>query len=458
MSNNNPSDVDPSDLSRVKKIKVSHCSDGDEQSAASGALPSKLAPKDVTHRAPAARPLSLPLTRPRPPPAQSELSDHADPGCPNPPPPSLENGLRFNPHPVHWHEDGNLLVELGGHHFKLFWTLMAKASTFFRKRYNSWKNDNDKSDLMTGKEVIRLDGEGDLAVVDFVELLDLMDSSTPYRLVDKPTLKLTLSILSASHALSFDNYFRWAKENLLRLWSTGEDFDNLVVIANHGPEGATGTLRLALACQIHEVLKPAVYSLLRLPSFGFKKDRRIYESDADIDLVLGREHLVSHWTATINRLRLPSCVRKPRRIATTSSEPPCTSGDSLRSDLLHYQLLYKDGYYHNFMNDPLMGLNTLRSRLLPPNSLPTPSTADSLRKRKRIEQSDLAVDELVDIKPVINVWESARNDGGYCEDCRVRMWDICSEAMEDCWAKLDAWAALRSRQVNFQEDEALEYR
>ncbi|TFK73803.1 hypothetical protein BDN72DRAFT_956152 [Pluteus cervinus] len=374
MSNNSPY-LDPHDfVIYSRKRRRLHDKDGP---AALQALPR--APKHVTHPAlRAIRPPPLPPPRPRSPSHYSQPSSTTDSRYPNPTPPPENASIGLNPHPVHWYEDGNLLIEFGGVHFKLFWTLMAKSSTFFQERYDSWKSNNEKKDLMTGKEPIRLDEEVVLVVGDFVELLDLIYPSNPYRLVDQRTLKSTLSILSASHVLAF--------EQLLPLWSMGEDFGNLVVIINHSVEEARRTFNLARTCKIYDVLKPAVYSLLRLPSFGLgDQDQRIYEYGTDVDFVRGRERLSSHWTATLSCLRLPSCVHKSRQdfasISSQSSTPLCASDDPVKSDLIQFRVLYKNGFYHEFMNDPLTGLNILRSQLIPPTTSANPNLQRKKRKR-----------------------------------------------------------------------------
>ncbi|TFK73801.1 hypothetical protein BDN72DRAFT_956150 [Pluteus cervinus] len=357
--------------------------------------------------------------------------------------------LKLNPHPIHWYEDGNLLVELNGVHFKLLWTLMANTASFFQVRHDSWKNDEEKQSVMTGREPVVLDGES-VRVEDFAELLNLIHLSNPSQLEDQPTLRCTLSIVSASNSLSASHYFKWAKERLMRLWTIGDDFNNLLTIASHSPKDARTTLSLAQACQIHGVIKPALYSLMRHPTFGFEdQDRENYDSwTIDLDLVRCRNHLVEHWTSSIDRLRLPSCARGlPPAAPRLPSATSCASNDTSKSDSIYFNLLWKNGFYPKFLNDPLVGLQSLRNQLLPTNHRRSPTAVDTLRmKRKRgghsSEQEQSTMDDSDDVKPVISPWAES-DGGGYCQDCRMNMWVTCSEAMEECWEKLGEWAGLQ---------------
>ncbi|TFK73800.1 hypothetical protein BDN72DRAFT_834145 [Pluteus cervinus] len=344
-------------------------------------------------------------------------------------------------HPVHWYDDGNLLIELDGVQFNLHWSLMAKHSTFFRERY--------ERGLTRKTAVIKLDGRG-FTVESFAALLD----RSHFSYGNEDTLKSILSILSVSHALSFHDTFNWAKNRLILLWSIDKDFTNLPILVNFTAEEAKASLRVARACQIHEVVKPALYAVLRLPLSDFKgEERQSYEQKTGIDLLQGREHLSSHWKDVIGRLRLASCSHQSRNNPSPSGSmlPPnlhCTSNDPIKSDLVHHRLLYKNGTYERYRNDPLLGLHTLKSQLFPPSNTQTSdTTADVLRrKRKRTGEPDFVVDDSTEKKPVTSPWANTES-GGYCEGCLTVMWFICLEAIGECWEKLDEWAGLKVEQV-----------
>ncbi|TFK59031.1 hypothetical protein BDN72DRAFT_966179 [Pluteus cervinus] len=173
--------------------------------------------------------------------------------------------LSLNPHAVHWYDDGNLLIELDGVHFKLHWSLMAKRSAFFQERYDSWRTDDQKAGLMAGKEVLNLNGKG-ITAENFGQLLDMTLSVSD----NQNSLKNLLSILSASGTLSFKNAYDRAKERFIEFWTTGDDFSNLPTITSYSASDIKGAFTLSLTGQIHDVIKPALYTLIRLPLSEFE--------------------------------------------------------------------------------------------------------------------------------------------------------------------------------------------
>ncbi|TFK73802.1 hypothetical protein BDN72DRAFT_834147 [Pluteus cervinus] len=394
------------------------------------------------------RPIPLPLpSRVQPLPSISD-SRLVVTNTPSSPPP-----LNRNHHPVHWYQDGNLWIELDGVHFKLHWSLMANQSTFFRERYESWRTDARKKGLMTGEEVVNLDGKG-ITAGDFAELLALTHFSRNSH-EDSPTR--VISILSASHALSFNGPYDWAKERFIQLWTIGEDFANLSTITTYSPNDAKNAFALSRTCEISDALKSALYRLMCLQSSDFKDgERQDWERDMGIDLLQCHERLSTHWATTISRLRLPPCSTPP--ISTditgpTSSKPICASQDAIRSDIIHFRLLSKSGFYERFRNNPLMGLHTLKSQLIPYK----PTTANTSRKRKRGEKEvDLAQDDSKDAKPEISPWADTQNGGGYCDNCLLNMRDKCADEMDVCWEKLEEWAGLNVEALE-EDNDGLEY-
>ncbi|TFK65205.1 hypothetical protein BDN72DRAFT_900873 [Pluteus cervinus] len=385
--------------------------------------------------------LSLPTRVPNQPRARSKIHTTASKY------PQLRPSRDLNPHPAHWYDDGNLLVELDGVHFKLLWSLMAKQSAFFQARYDSWKTNDQKIGLMRGKEMVNLDGRG-VTAENFAQLLDTTLSADDRQ----DSLRTVLSILSTSHALSFKSPYDRAKSRLIEFWTIGDDFSNLPTITNYSMKDVKDTFILSRTCQIYGVLKPALYALIRLSSLEFKDgELDKFKRETGVNLLQGREHLSDHWAATNNRLYLSLCAHRMtdeliQPSFTQRPAPPprsCASNDVAKGDAIHFRLLHKNGFYHKFMNDPLVGIHNLKSQLIPPQPLHSQVTLTHVgaltKKRKQSGEQELVGDDSAETKASISPW--ADPEGGYCDDCLRSMWVICSEAMDECWEKLDGcWA------------------
>ncbi|TFK65206.1 hypothetical protein BDN72DRAFT_962663 [Pluteus cervinus] len=340
--------------------------------------------------------------------------------------------VKVNPHAFYFYQNGDLLIEVEGVHFKLFWDRIIKASAFFKEIYDSAKNDESKKALLMGNEVVVLTGM-DVMVDDLVILLDMVESIKPPQ-TQTHSLRYVLSILNASHALSFHGYADWAKEQLSTLWSVGDDFENLSSITTLSPQEVARSVALARKCDIPSILKPAVFSLVRLPSFGGSGQTTPHS----FDLVQCGERLLWHWVATLNRLVLPTCASSPAVISTDASTlpTPCTANDPVKSRFFHYKTIYETGFFQVYINDTISGLQGLKEQLVPITQLQT--VPPSRKKRRKLSE-----EPEVKSVPDVGKWADP-NVGGYCESCVEKMWDICAEGMEECWGRLDEWAGVKS--------------
>ncbi|TFK66418.1 hypothetical protein BDN72DRAFT_146781, partial [Pluteus cervinus] len=234
--------------------------------------------------------------------------------------------------------------------------------------------------------------------------------------------------------LSFHGHTDWAKEQLSTLWSVGDDFENLSSITTLSSQEVACSIALARKCDIPGIIKPAVFSLVRLPDFGGSGQTTSYS----FDLVQCRERLLGHWVTTLNRLVLPICTSSPPSIPTDASTLPipCTANDPLKTRFFHYKTIHETGFFQVYMNDTISGLQALKEQLVPNTQ---PQTVPPPRKRRRKFSEEPEVKSV----PDVGKWADP-NIGGYCGSCVEKMWDICAEGMEECWDHLDEWAGVKS--------------
>ncbi|TFK73796.1 hypothetical protein BDN72DRAFT_834139 [Pluteus cervinus] len=199
---------------------------------------------------------------------------------------------------------------------------------------------------------------------------------------------------------------------------------------------------LARKCGVPGIVKPAVFSLVRLPNFGGSSNAASHS----FDLVQCRERLLWHWVTTLNRLVLPTCASSsPSNLTDASTLPtPCTADDPVKSRFFHFKTIYETGFFQVYMNDTISGLQALKEQLVPNTQL---QTVPPPRKKRRKFSEEPEVKSV----PDVGKWADP-NVGGYCESCVEKMWDICAEGMEECWDRLDEWAGVKLASASTRMD------
>ncbi|KAF8649922.1 hypothetical protein AX16_005479 [Volvariella volvacea WC 439] len=186
---------------------------------------------------------------------------------------------KYSKHPVHWQLDGNVRVQIKRVRFRLQRSRLVKASKWFKEHFESDKPgasttaDTGAADEESDEEipVVHLDATG-VSVADFEVLLTAMDDAITYYYNDPP-FQSVASILRASHALSFDAFFTWASNWLEDRWSPA-----LVDFSPAKEPYATESIVLARQCNLPNILKRALYELVRQEGFGQVDD----EDDEDL--------------------------------------------------------------------------------------------------------------------------------------------------------------------------------
>ncbi|KAA1467440.1 hypothetical protein DENSPDRAFT_244712 [Dentipellis sp. KUC8613] len=316
-----------------------------------------------------------------------------------------EQGLktRAKRHPVFWHLDGSVVIQIQDTIFKLHRSRLAKQSTYFANLFARSERgitgdaDQEMADEENGREGTSGFGQGDAACptytvdvttpLDFERLLVALDEGMSY-IINPPPFDTLASILRASTALDFGALRSWAARTLEQMWPR-----ELEALTSDAIPRAAITIQLARKCGVPKALKRAYYELLRTSAFGqaeFDDDNEDEDDDDDDEiqivnedgsvpksskdssrtpasqlphaelmrLIETRQHMLADWIAIA---AAPESFNCP----TTSTQAPadeakrCIAADTVANDSKWSTLVLRGQIFENFLYDPILGMDAL---------------------------------------------------------------------------------------------------
>ncbi|OBZ65021.1 hypothetical protein A0H81_14972 [Grifola frondosa] len=330
-----------------------------------------------------------------------------------------------------WHLDGSVIIQVQSTLFRLHRSRLAQQSTYFSSLFNGdirediidideddkEGNANHNGSIQAGefdqREMVDrcpVYKVSSVSVLDFQRLLTALDSGVALA-ITPPPFPVLASLLRASRILGFSNVLAFSVHLLRAMWPA-----DLERLSSTPTPHATETTVLARQCDVPEVLKRALYELLRTPGFG--QDVSLYLegeeggsarlSPSDIlRLVTARDALQREWI-TLTRdpphpsalpcqlQKIPADALDPERVpareqcaAAWSAGVKSWTADVLQGDI------FKSGF-----TDVFEGLEKL------------------------IEMD----------------WKGM----GFCVGCVVARREAWREVKAELWKKLDGWLGLQS--------------
>lgn len=240
-------------------------------------------------------------------------------------------------------------------------------------------------------------------------------------LAEEPSFSKLAAILRASTAFEFTSLRSWAVAAFEKMWPS--DLKSVTPVLKPYAEAS---VKLARTCNVPQVLKPALYELIRVGGFGLHDGEEEAEeetnddgekseaeestdtelgssavlSDADIRLLIfARERLVSAWIRAAAALPKKTCDQSRQK-------------DSLFR--IWTEAVHDSGFFQQRLYDPIVGLAVL-------SGAPMAVPADA---------GDLGVLKMG--------WKASN----WCPDCfamYVKMW---RKQRAKIWENLDIWFGL----------------
>ncbi|GBE86563.1 hypothetical protein SCP_0904420 [Sparassis crispa] len=328
-------------------------------------------------------------------------------------------------HPVFWHVDGSVILQVENTLFKLHRSRLAQDSSYFADLFNNSSSRNSKSpddspikgisktddlerDFMDGCLVYKM--PDDVSVDDFANLMTALENAIAYTF-KPPSFSVLASTLRAAHALSFSKIVEFAIHFLRPMWPS-----DLSLLSPERKPHAAEMVVLAQKCALPEMLKRAYYELLRTPHFSQWED-----SDEDMyadDAAEARGH---HHLSNADLMRLIIAREKLQR---TWLHIACKALDP---STLRCSLSQTEG------GRPVL----LRCRVARGESLESWTVA--IKQEPVLEEGMFdticALQKLIDME-----WGKL----GYCTGCidaRKEMWKAQKEKL---WRDLDVWLDVRT--------------
>ncbi|GLB39146.1 hypothetical protein LshimejAT787_0603080 [Lyophyllum shimeji] len=288
----------------------------------------------------------------------------------------------YKKHPVHWHLDGSVLIQIGVTRFKLARSVLAYQSEWFRHTFERGEDAPERArELIDNLPLYNLDGLG-VDADDFAVLLDAINDAITY-FRDSPSFPTIASILRASSALTFTNFEAYATDYLSDMWSA-----DLADLTTAPIPFAIETVVFARRFSLFLILKRALYELVRLERFDREQNATAavtgearhggsgaavlspQDKDALID---ARAQLTRVWTAeAADPEQFPPCAAQPapppEPAAPAAEAPiaapapaarPCTATSRTLSQQAHTQLVKTTGIFRTYQYDVVCGLRAL---------------------------------------------------------------------------------------------------
>ncbi|KAI0363513.1 hypothetical protein BV20DRAFT_975612 [Pilatotrama ljubarskyi] len=217
-----------------------------------------------------------------------------------------------------WYPDGNVVVIVGDTGFKLYRARLAAYCDYFANLSSSGGNEGRSNQDDEDADVLGVDDSGpssdhrpqiprtpsyeieDLSVVDFTRFLAALETPLKYSF-ESPDQSTAISLLRAARRLKCESVTKTAKHALLELWK-----DELP--HKHAPlrpyNDAISAIDVARKFDIPEVLKRALYELLRSPAFwsALNGNRHLVDPLSESDLLNlheARYVLQREWRALV---------------------------------------------------------------------------------------------------------------------------------------------------------------
>ncbi|KAJ7641805.1 hypothetical protein FB45DRAFT_901053 [Roridomyces roridus] len=348
----------------------------------------------LPRRSPTSAIIDLTESSPSPPPSHSKPKRKQTPASTSSSfstaePPSkrakTESQARFpaaQKHSDHWLLDGNIIIQVHGTKFRLHRSFLVKHSAWFAELI--------EGGMINVPDIYRCEEDGmpmyiltlpNLTAKDFERLLDGFDNAIKYVHKD-PSFPRVAGILRAATALSFDHFREWATQFLKDRWPASlEEFSGAEDIKH-----ATESVVLARTCDVPEILKRAMYELVRKaeygqPQTGSGSGNHVQLAPEDFRaLIRARDKLTVMWMTTMGASSFSppfatcaSAVPPPAAAPGEGGEgapvapppppqqagPPCTTLDQLLSGKAHHKLMRESGIADEYIYDPICGLEAL---------------------------------------------------------------------------------------------------
>ncbi|KAF8067815.1 hypothetical protein FPV67DRAFT_1493711 [Lyophyllum atratum] len=345
---------------------------------------------------------------------------------PRKPPRKRAKAGSYTKHPVHWHLDGSVLIQIGSMRFKLHRSVLVRHSEWFQHTFERGEDAPERaSELVDNLPLYYLDGLG-VDPHNFSVLLHALDDAITY-VETEPPFATIASILLASSALTFTKFEAYAIRYLETMWSP-----DLADLTKTAIPYAFESMILARECALFSVLKRVMYELVRMQGFGQPAptpDNRapaVTLNAQDLNTLLhAREKLMTVWTAAADPDEFPPCAAEPEPLPQAGVPPPGAATHDAR------QILASDA--PAAANSP---------------ALPRPCTATS-----RVD-SKLAHDNLIKTTGILKAFrwdplcglqamiEAPWDTEGFCEACVENRREVWEGERERVWEELDEWFGL----------------
>ncbi|KAG6873544.1 hypothetical protein C0995_014414 [Termitomyces sp. Mi166 len=267
----------------------------------------------------------------------------------------------YQKHPVYWHLDGNVHIQIAGTCFRLHRSILARQSKWFEKMFDPREQEMI---LHSAEEPYDLTHLG-ITVEDFEEVLCALEDTHACFQGELPFSRLD-SLLRVSTVLGFIAIEKYASNALSAMWSA-----DLADVGIDKIECPTESLALARQCALFPVVKRTLYELVRLSNFGQTKIVpgnvsaasmvRLGPYDKDL-LLTAREYLGIAWRKALDVDRFPTCVAQQGIVdgTGTSAEniPACAATNHVLSLVAHHEII-KEHDILAFEYDPVSGLQVL---------------------------------------------------------------------------------------------------